>query len=513
MPSLSELLIDGGDDRLRIAPRHRENRYGCTPFPDPALLDFGSSTASVISEAGFAAAEQLHQRLQQALATTAPEVVYAAELGRLRSTLGELLGISSESGGPGGPGPALIFSPSGTDLHLLAGRLIGADSPRGMLMVMMDPAETGSGVPAAAAGRHFAAHTALGRQVMHGAPLDGAADVATAAVALRLADGTPRPRNEIDAEVDTLVSRAVAAGRRVLLTLLDVSKTGLIAPSPACVAALQQRWPQQVDVLVDACQFRIAPALVRAHLEQRFMVALTGSKFIAGPSFSGVLLVPDTLARQLSRRALPPAMADYSCAAEWPPGWAAASALGATANFGLLLRWEAALAELNAFHRIPEQDIALFLQRFAAAVGTRLAHDPRLVPLAVPPLERNRFSAPLAWDGIQTIFPFLLRRTSTAGGKTTWLDREQTARVHRLLRIDLHAAELSPGIEPRLAALRCHLGQPVACGGRGGVAVSALRLCASARHVVRAVRDGEADRVISQALDALDKAAQLADAA
>ena len=65
-PGLRDLLVDGGDGRLALDPITGRNRYGCCPGPDPQLADFGSSTASVISEGGFAAAEALRQRLYEA---------------------------------------------------------------------------------------------------------------------------------------------------------------------------------------------------------------------------------------------------------------------------------------------------------------------------------------------------------------------------------------------------------------------------------------------------------------
>jgi hypothetical protein len=59
--------------------------------------------------------------------------------------------------------------------------------------------------------------------------------------------------------------------------------------------------------------------------------------------------------------------------------------------------------------------------------------------------------------------------------------------------------------------LRCQLGQPVACGQRDGVPVSALRLCASARLIVEATAQNgrQASAVIERALAVLEKTALL----
>jgi hypothetical protein len=62
-----------------------------------------------------------------------------------------------------------------------------------------------------------------------------------------------------------------------------------------------------------------------------------------------------------------------------------------------------------------------------------------------------------------------------------------------------------------LDTLRVQLGQPVRCGTRAGVPVSALRICASARWAVAAAgTPDECDRAVRQAMSAFDKLALLA---
>lgn len=507
VPSLEQLLAEGGDDRITLDAQTAVNRYGCTPHPDPDLIAFGSSTASVISAPAFVAAQRLHRRLVQAAAVEAPAVTYARELRRQRGELLELCGVA------GLPGLEAVFAASGTDLHLIAGRLMAGDKSRPGLAVMVDGVETGSCVPAALAGRHFSRRAALGDPVREGTLVSDGAVMEVAAVALRDDDGTPRTAETIDADVTAQVAAAAAQGRRVLLTLVDVSKTGMIAPTPACALALRRRWPDTVEVLVDACQFRIAPATLRAYLQHGFMVALTGSKFVTGPTFCGVLLFPAPLVRRFRGRLLPRAMRDYSLRADWPHDWVATGSLAGGANFGLLLRWQAALAELRAFRAVPEAQVAGFLQHFARVINDRLQRDPAFAPLAVPPLGRQFFAQADGWDHLQTIFPFVLNR-SGGGHAPRPLNREQTLQVYRLLQTDLsvHSAAL-PGVAGNShAALRYQLGQPVACGHRDGVAVSALRICAGARSIVEATAAGGegTQRVFNRAMAALDKAALLA---
>jgi hypothetical protein len=496
----AELLTDGGDARIQIEPSGWANKYGCPATPDESLAAFGSSTASVISEPAFTAADRLRRRLVDALGSEPESEIYAREMYRVRREFRDLCGLSDM------PGLEIVFAASGTDLHLLAAQLIGSAAGSTPLAVMVEAAETGSQIRAALAGRHFSTRTALGNAVAADTTMADSGAIEVAAVPLRETDGAPRAAAAVDAEIEALVAAAAAAGRRVLLTLVDVSKTGLIAPSPQCANALRQRFPGCVEVLVDACQFRLAAANLRAYLEHGFMVAVTGSKFLTGPAFSGALLFPQGVAERLRSIRLPAALSAYSARADWPADWATADTLRSAANYGLLLRWEAALAEFRTFQALPETELRSFLENLAGAVRTRLANDPAFEPLPSPPLDRQLVNGPPAWDGVSTIHPFLLRRS----GKL--LRREETARVYDLLRVDagdaLHLAAGDP--ERGLAALRCQLGQPVACGQRDGAPISALRLCASARLAVEAITRNRRTAIIERALRALDKAALLA---
>ena len=495
LPPTAQLLVAGGDARIALDPVSGLNKYGCRPLPDPQLLAFGSSTGSVISLPGFAAADRLRDKLVREAGAVPHEVVYAREIGRVRAELLRLCELHDV------PGLEVVFASSGTELHLIAGQYAGSGAALPALAVMVEADETGSGVVDALAGRQFNASSAENAASAQGSG-SGAPEVIS--VPVRLADGTPRQLADIDAAVEALVIGAVAQGRRVLLILADQSKTGLIAPSPDCVAALHRRQPDRVDVLVDACQFRIAPPTLRAYLEQGFMVALTGSKFVTGPSFSAALLLPAAVAQRLRERPFPRALASCSCSANWPSDWEVAGQLAQAANFGLLLRWEVALEELRRFRSVPQAAIADFLQGFAQAIRSRLAGDSSFEPLPVPPLNRGSVTAD-GWDRIQTIFPFLLYRPAGEAGRVP-LCREETAWVYR----QLQAANPVSGAHSGGDVVRCQFGQPVACGIRDGVAVSALRICASARLVSEAFEGGKGVAgVIRDASLALDKATLL----
>jgi len=400
LPSTADLLVAGGDERLALDADSGRNRYGCRPTPDPGLIALGSSTASNISTAAYQAAGALRARYLQALRSAPELTVYRAALAELRRRLLAFCGCGVDDS------PMALLAPSGTDLFMLAANL-----RQPQCTVLIDPAETGGGVPLALLGpRQGAAHT----------------------VAVRHADGSLRDAREVDAEYAAIVDAAAARGRQVLLVLTDVSKTGLISPGITSVLALKRRWGAQLDVLVDACQFRIDAATVRAYLAQDFMVALTGSKFMAGPTFSGALLLPRAMAAN------------------------AVDAVTNKPNFGMLLRWEAALTEMERYAAVPPASRTECARRFEHAATHALGTGSTLTfePLPVPALDRSALGASSGWDLVQTVFPFMLR---APGGRL--LDGAEARRLYLLLQ------QATPGRK------RFHLGQPVG---------NALRLCLSA---------------------------------
>ncbi len=473
------LMEQGGDGRLAIDPLTGLNAYGCSHRPRPWAVTFASSTASSSSERGYAGAEAARRRLVRQGLTDGPEKALAAEAARVRAEIAAGFGLGADAG--------VIVAASGTDCELFALALaVAAADGRAVVNLLVAPEETGSGVPLAAEGRHFAPETAWQSPVEKGARVAGfPAATRRLGIALRGADGTPRPPAAVTAEIAAEVAQAVADGARVLLHVLDVSKTGLLAPDPAWAGRLAARFPGLVDVVVDACQARLSEDRVRQYVAAGFAVLVTGSKFFTGPPFAGAVLVPPALLARLRAHPLPAGLADYAGAWEWPEE-VGGRVLAPRANAGLLLRWNAALAEMAAFRAVPAAERRESLARFTGAVAAAIAASPDLEPVAVPAPDRSD----AGWDGLATILSFAVR--APGGGL---MGVAEARAVYRWLNADLAAAIPAPlsYAERELARLFCHIGQPVPLAGPGGRPIGALRISAGARLVSGEPSHGDMD--------------------
>ena len=479
---LAELLTSGGDTRIDVEPARGLNGYGCSPRPRPEAAAFASSTASSISGPAYAAVEGLRRELLDAALAGNLAPAYGRALEAVRA------GVAGYCGADRLAGAEVVLAASGTDTELFAVYAALSQGGGRLVNIILSPDEIGSGVLHAAAGRHYGARAPSGAGVSPGEFVAGfdRVELALEIVEARDAAGVPRPGVAIEAEIEHRVTAAVRSGAHCLVHLIEGSKTGWSAPEPETLSRLRALHPGALDVVVDACQMRIAPDALGAHLERGFMVQVTGSKFLGGPPFSGALLLPADIAARLDGAMPPPVgLGDYSARGEWPGRWPVIrSGLPERPNLGLLARWTAALSEMRAFDEVASEERVRILAAFAEAVAIAIDSCDATAPVATSPARRTADPGASSWDRIPTIFPFVVMR-ETAGGGRAALDVAEARKVHRWLNIDLadRLPRNASRDERRIAARACHLGQPVRLSGADGTPRGALRLCASARLV------------------------------
>jgi len=452
------LMETGGDIRLETDPRSALNGYGCSHRPRPWAITFASSTASSSSERGYVAADKQRLRATAALLMGNQRRAVAASLHAVRRGIARVYGLDRAA--------QVVLAASGTDTELLALALTHLATPQTPIRnILIAPEETGRGVPMAARGHHFAVNTALGSDVTFEAPIAGfRPDTEITNIFLRDVTGNPRPRAAVEADIRQAVADGIAAGQKIILHALDLSKTGLLAPAPGFLRDLRAAYGTKFDIVVDACQARLSAASVQKYLALDAVVLVTGSKFFTGPPFAGAALLPPSIAARLQTGALPEGLDAYFGRDEFFTFAPAADRLPQTGNYGLSLRWHAALAEMQAFFRTKPARRADILRRFGETVARKIAESDSLTLLQQPEITRNESDEP--WERLPSIFGFLLASPHEPSRHLTPVEARA---VYLWLNTDL--TPLLPG-HPAAARI-CHIGQPVKLGPAGILRVSA----------------------------------------
>ena len=313
-------LTGGGDSRLRVDPASGTNKYFVPPTPRVGGVCFSSCTASPISQAGYRQAMRCYLDLATA---RSPDDTAARRASWQAKVTGQLTGALQLD-----ELADILLLQSGMDGLLLCSILLSLEAGRRpMTAILPGAAETGSGVPRAAVRQAFDGS-------LSGGPLIGVVEIP-----LREPDGSVRSEDAVNEEF-ALAART-ATGRPVVFVTYG-SKTGLVAPLAV---------PPGVEVVVDACQLRLSPTVIRECLRKGWPVVVTGSKSMGGPPFSGAVLLPRGRFSGFREKAL----------AEWSRIVATSGVQRASP--GPLLRWVAAMEQLDQLQ--PED-------RFATAPADRM---------------------------------------------------------------------------------------------------------------------------------------------
>lgn len=469
---LDHLLVRGGDPRLMLDLGSGRNNYGCSPRPSPECFSFASSTASAISERAYRRAEAACEGLMGSAIRVGLTEAFDTRLEQMREELRAHLGLCSRD-------VDVAFSPSGTDAQLHA--LFVARSLLGgaLTTIIVSADQTGSGTAFTARGRHFAGTTASARQIEKNAPITGLSCDSVALPLLDPATDAVKAHANADQVVLDAVDRVVAEGGVVLLQILDSSQFGWRAPSDACLEEIATRWPDRVQVVVDACQMRLGRARLKTYLGRGYIVLISGSKYFGGPAFSGALLLPAAASRALKQnREVAPGLLDYTSRSDWPRGFVALrNHLESRVNLGQWLRWEAALEEIGTYYRIPDAFRARALKELGETIETLIMLSPSLRPVQ----SGTGGSAADDEEFVQaTIFPF------TVNGPRGPLSEAECRSLCQDLARDIGEVTRHSDADREIAARHCLIGEPARIERNVEHPAAVLRLCVGARQVIEA---------------------------
>jgi diaminopimelate decarboxylase len=402
-------------------------------------------------------------------------------------------------------GLRIVITPSGTDAELVAtsaalSRLFVGLAPsassssavsaegRKITSIVVAKGEIGRGSASASGGKHFSSLTPSGEKGSPGESLRRFSSELVDVVEISGRDDAGQLQS-IDERVAETVNQLLRGDSSegssahqdvVLLHVVMGAKTGFCCPSLDVVARLAKKHPNQLLVVVDACQMRLDRDMYRDFVLRGYLVLLTGSKFFAGAPFCGAVLLPMRCVYEMETAAVeaahveqchPLGMEDYFSQYDFPECMKHVRArMSSSMNVGLLLRWESALTNMEPFAKIPTRWVrrlcSTYMDRCKAMLRSNWSHlvellDDSSAPLPLSP--KGRAPKPVRGRPIDSIISFKVidtRQGSITSGGDRFLDADTLRGIHMLLAKDLSKALPNDSV----AKLRCMLGQPVPLG-------------------------------------------------
>jgi hypothetical protein len=444
------LISQGGDYRIAIDEKTGLNYYGCSPEPKPTL-SYSSSTASTITNDGYRYLQIYHESLLQVSRSSGVTEACRRGFEQIRQRLRNLYALPA--------GATIGFGPSGTDLELIPLAIANRGNANGVHNITIESDEVGSGVAYASRGRHWGDKTALGVEVKRGTLIPGfdSVTISNREMPLRQISGKPADQTGLLQSIRQEIQHALAKSMKPLVHIVHQSKTGLIAPNWRLLnESLSDLW-DKLDIVVDACQGRISVESTRAYLSGGAAVMLTGSKFFAGPPFSGVIFLPKDYTNKAKQvRTWPSGLNAYFTEAEIPREWGVPSGFCEEHNnIGLLLRWEAAMYEMQRFFGLSRDRRDAVVKNFQAAL-LQFAKESRILEIEFSEMSDYRERKKFVSLDKKTIFILRIKRNEADGDCSVSFAESQILR--ELLIRDLTGTTAS---RDKRMSINIQVGQPV----------------------------------------------------
>jgi hypothetical protein len=248
-------------------------------------------------------------------------------------------------------------------------------------------------------------------------------------------------------------------GRHVVLHIMDQSKLGYQSPSVALIQKLETLKDLSLQCIVDASQLRLDPKDLHHYLNKGYMITITGSKYFTGPPYCGALILPKKVSKLVNatKTTLPKGLNSYYNHSDWPTSWYCSKDLSEGCNYGSNMRWNAAIVEMDRYYKTPVLYRNMGIEMFCNFVEDSIKEAAFLEPLFIDRFQSNPYdSNEFSLRNICTIFPFFILKEGKA------LSDGKVKKLYTLLNSDIsNSFEDAPLEIIRLAAQKCHIGQPV----------------------------------------------------
>lgn len=347
------LLTSGGDDRTIIQRETSANKYHIRPEPIRETDIFrGSCTGNPPTKRGYEAAHKLYKETLAGLEGDELDSAVRAVFQNQRERLAKVFNFPE--------GTEVALCPSGSDAEYLPvaiARTIrpGVKITNGITQVK----EIGAGSAPAAVGRFFSTCAPLKGRIEQ-THLAGFDSIDGTAISAREVDGSVVTASE---QMDEFMRTALEREKYPIVHGVFGGKTGL---RDTIMPPSLEGGEKSLGV-VDACQGRFTMEELKEWLDQDSLVLFTGSKFYQAPPFCGAVFIPPTIAKKLRNTKIisnknnmfgSEGLGSFLSDKELPEclnAWKSFLPREDACNVGLALRWEAALAGIEALAPVTDE--------------------------------------------------------------------------------------------------------------------------------------------------------------
>ena len=355
----TDIMSQGGDARISLDENSGLNKYGCRPYPKFSI-SYSSCTSNTISFSAFSFVESYLHKLITLYSENGNYHFLKKEFDAVRKKIKNFYELPSST--------EVIIGSSGTDLELLVLANALCSENEKAHNILLEANEVGSGAINAAQGRYFSVKTPLGIDCEVGQPIAGFSqnDISFKNIEARDPDGNLYKSSVIEEKIIQEIEYGLSNGFRPIVHTIHRSKTGLIIPSFDFFLDLTEKYGDKIDLIVDACQGRISIYMINQYLSYNAAVLITGSKFYSCPPFAGALLLPESMKRRVKTDCeLPDGLYQFFTRHEFSESWLPENCnLPKKVNMGLLLRWKAAIFEMNKVFKVPNNRLEYVIKTF-----------------------------------------------------------------------------------------------------------------------------------------------------
>jgi hypothetical protein len=351
-------LSSGGDERNLLLSTGL-NRYHVHPVKDMFAFNRGSCTCNVLNPEVATGVFSLFQKLESGFIT----LEQARE--KQKERLKKMLHPPQESHFD------FFFAPSGSDLcyyPILFSRL--SQPHKQILSIVTCAEEIGTGSVLANKGLFHGEQTQILDKVNKGTPVNPTIKIDLKTFAARDAESRILDHSH---EISDLIEK-YHEHYAIIANFVIGSKSGIEDD----IEIIKKHRDKDVMWILDMCQLRATPDWVNTLLELDCCLMITGSKFYQGPPFSGAMMVPSKYLDKIKGAKDSLGFESIFSYYDFPPDLDLREAFPKVINKGLLLRWEAAILEMERLSILEERRINYCITKWNMEIVQRIEKSQQL---------------------------------------------------------------------------------------------------------------------------------------